>query len=186
MKHIITIIALLACAGFVSAQETAQTVSEDSVATVSIQQAHRFGYLSYSEAMKSMPEYEHALKSIEDLKITYDQELTRSEKEFSKKFAEYLDGQKTFPENIMLKRQKELQQLMDQSIQFKNEAQELLAKAEAELMAPIKERLSAAIQSVGYENKYAYILNTDANAYPYISNEGEDCTEQVLVKLGVK
>lgn len=186
MKQLYTLVALFACAGCLSAQETALAVSEDSVVQQVITLAPRYGYISYSEVMKAMPEYAQAMKSIEDLKITYDKELERAEKDFSKKFTEYLDGQKTFPENIMLKRQKELQQLMDQSIQFRKEAQELLAKAEKELMTPITERLSAAIQSVGFENKYAYILNTDANAYPYISDEAEDCTEKVLSKLGVK
>lgn len=186
MKHILTIIALSACANIVSAQETALSVSTDSIAPQVVYQSRPYGYFSYNDVMKSMPEYDQAMKSIDELKVSYDKELERSEKDFSKKYAEYLDGQKSFPENIMLKRQKELQQLMDQSIQFKKEAQELLVKAEKELMAPIHERLRAAIQSVGYENKYAYILNTDSNAYPYIGDEAVNCTDLIQNKLGVK
>ena len=114
--------------------------------------------------------------------------MTRAEQDFSKKFAEYIDGQKTFPENIMLKRQKELQQLMEQSMQFKKEAQELLTKAEADLMEPVNARLKEAIAEVGKKRNYAYVLNTDANAYPYISGEGEaeNCTDAVLIQLGIK
>lgn len=186
MKQILTIVALFACAGFVSAQETAPTFSTDSIAPTVVMQFRPFGYFSYTQVMKEMPEYAHAMASIDELKASYDKELERSEKDFSKKFAEYLEGQKTFPENIMLKRQKELQLLMDQSIQFKNEAKELLIKAENDLMQPIKERLAAAVQSVGYENKFAYILNTDSNAYPYVSDEAVDCTNAILEKLGVK
>lgn len=135
-----------------------------------------------------MPEYAQALKSLEELKKNYDQEMERAEQEFSKKFTEYIDGQKSFPENIMLKRQKELQLLMEQSLKFKKEAEELLTKAEAELMAPIHNTVKEAIKAVGKERGYAYVLNTDANAYPYISDggEAEDCTEAVLIQLGIK
>ncbi|MCQ2259050.1 MAG: OmpH family outer membrane protein [Bacteroidaceae bacterium] len=189
MRKIIAILALLSCAGTMSAQDTALPVSEPKTEAkeVIIQHQH-FGYLSFNEVMKAMPEYAQAIKSLEELKDAYDKELERSESDFSKKYAEYIDGQKSFPENIMLKRQKELQMLMDQSIQFKKEALELLAKSEEELMQPVTERLKEAIAEVGKANKYAFILNTDANAYPYISSEGEaeDCTDAVLTKLGIK
>ena len=213
MKKAIILIALCSCVGFVSAQDTPllnrENFSEinmednkdavlstdssmadfdDSNPQQIVIQPQHFGYLSYNDVMKAMPEYEQAMKSIEELKATYDQEMTRAEQEFSKKFAEYVDGQKSFPENIMLKRQKELQQLMEQSMQFKKEAQELLTNAEAELLAPVNEKLQEAINAVGKTRKYAYVLNTDANAYPYISDDGEaeNCTDAVLSQLGIK
>lgn len=187
MKKILTLIALCSCATFMLAQDTVLSVSAPTPQQVVIQPQH-FGYLSYEDVLHAMPEYAQAMKSLEDLKKTYEQEMTRAEQEFSKKFTEYLDGQKSFPENIMLKRQKELQQLMDQSIQFKQEAQELLTKAEAELMSPVRTRLDEAIQAVGKKRNYAYVLNTDANAYPYISGDGEaeNCTDAVLTQLGIK
>ena len=213
MKKAIILIALCSCVGFVSAQDTSLlqrknfseinmedykdvALSTDSSMVdfnksnpqqVVIQPQH-FGYLSYNDVLKAMPEYEQAMKGIAELKATYDQEMTRAEQEFSKKFAEYVDGQKSFPENIMLKRQKELQQLMEQSMQFKKEAQELLTNAEAELLAPVNEKLQNAIKAVGKQRNYAYVLNTDANAYPYISDSGEaeNCTDAVLTQLGIK
>lgn len=149
----------------------------------SIASVAKFGFLSYNEAMKAMPEYVQAQNSLEKLKIYYDQEMERAEDEFSKKFSEYIDGYKSFPENIMLKRQKELQQLMEQSMAFKKEAQDLLTKSEKELMEPINAKLKEAIKTVGKEHKFSYILNTDANAYPFINTdegEGIDVTDEVI------
>ena len=200
MKYIYIFIALFSCAGFLSAQDTSLPERESNMDAVSspdlstaennldaIIQSLHFGYLSYSEVMKAMPEYQQALQSLAELKESYDEEMTRAEQDFSKKFAEYVDGQKSFPENIMLKRQKELQQLMEQSLQFKNEAQELLTKAEAELMEPIHTKLKEAIVAVGKSHNYIYVLNTDNNAHPYL-NQGiaEDCTSAVLKELGIK
>ena len=184
MKKILTFIALFACAGIIAAQETVLS-SSDTPQQVLIQPQH-FGYLSYNDVLHAMPQYQQAMKSLEELKNTYDQEMERSEQEFSKKFTEYLDGQRTFPENIMLKCQKELQQLMDQSLQFRKEAQELLTKAEEELMEPVHALLKEAIDAVGKNRNYAYVLNTDVNAYPYISGDGENCTDMVLTQLGIK
>ena len=179
---------MFSCAGILSAQETMSAVTTTETPQQVIIQPQHFGYLSYNDVLHAMPEYAQAMKSLEELKATYDQEMSRAEQEFSKKFTEYLDGQKSFPENIMLKRQKELQQLMEQSMQFKKEAQELLTKAEGELMAPIHARLKEAIHAVGNSRNYAYVLNTDANAYPFISGggEAENCTDAVLTKLGIK
>lgn len=146
-------------------------------------QNHQFGFLSYKEVMKAMPEYTQAQNSLEKLKQYYDQEMERAEQEFSKKFSEFIDGYKSFPENIMLKRQKELQQLMEQSLKFKDEAQQLLNKSEQELMKPVYERLNNAIKRIGTERNYSYILNTDANAYPFINTQngqGEDITDAVI------
>lgn len=185
MKNILILIVLFSCAGLLSAQETAPSVSDGTIQQPVFQ--HRpFGYLSWNDVLRAMPEYAQAQKSLEDLKKTCDGEMERAEQEFSKKFAEYIDGQKTFPENIMLKRQKELQLLMDQSLQFKKEAMEMLQKAEEEIMNPLNAKLQDAIIAVGKKRNFAYVLNTDSNAYPYIGEDGEDCTDAVLIQLGVK
>ncbi len=141
----------------------------------------RFGYLSYTEALKSMADYAVAQKSLESLKASFDKELKYSENEFSKQYGEYIDGMKSFPENILLKRQKALQQLMEQSLSFREESRRLLSKAEEELMQPVSQKLREAIANVAKERGLAFVLNTDNNAAPYISTDlGEDITAGVI------
>lgn len=142
-----------------------------------------FGYLSYNAVLKSMPQYKEVQNKLQTLKNEYDKEMTRAEDNFSKQFAEYLDGQKSFSENILLKRQKELQVLMEQSLQFKEEAKKLLAKAEAESMAPVYDKLNEAIKKVGENRKLDYIINTDNNNCPFINkSKGEDVTQLVIAE----
>lgn len=168
----------------ISAEAALQVAPEARPAAV----PQRFGYLSYNEILKVMPEYSQAMKNLEDLKASYDGEMTRAEQEFSKKYAEYIDGQASFTENIMLKRQKELQQLMEQSLAFKKEAQQLLIKAENDVMAPLHRRLKDAIAKAATNRNCAYVLNTDNNSYPFINpnSESEDITNYVLMQLGLK
>lgn len=167
------------------ASTPAQTDAQPQNAAEAIHQTvpATFGYLSYNEVIKQMPEYTQAQSSIEKLKTYYDQEMDRAEQEFTKKFSEYIEGFRSFPENIMLKRQKELQSLMEQSMKFKSEAQQLLTKSEDELMAPINTRLREAIKTVGKQLHLSYILNTDNNTYPFINTDegqGINVTEEVL------
>lgn len=158
------------------------TQAEEVMATL-----NRFGYLSYNEALRSMPSYEKAQKSLQELRKQYADELSRSEKEFSKQYAEYVDGQKSFPDNILLKRQKELQQLMEQGLEFKAEAKRLLEKAESELMQPVHQELKAVLARIGKNRGYAYILNTDNNACPFVNGElGDDITADVIAEVTKK
>lgn len=182
-----TVFATTMCVAQTESEPSPEVLSDNPVTTVTtvttVKEQH-FGYLSYSEALKAMPGYEEAQKSIEALKADYDKELERAEQEFTKKFNEFVDGQKSFPENILLKRQKELQVLMEQSIQFKNESQRLLTKAENELMQPIVDKLNAILQKIGTERNYDYILNTDSNAYPFVNvNRGDDIMEFVISNI---
>lgn len=143
-----------------------------------------FGYLSYFKVLQSTEEYSQIQNEIQQLKDESQREMTRASENFSKQFAEYIDGQKTFSENIMMKRQKELQQLMNQSLQYRDEARKLIERAEKELMQPLYDKLNNAIQIIGAENDFEYILNTDNNSYPFINTEkGEDITEKVLILI---
>ena len=146
-----------------------------------------FGYLNYDEVLKQMPEFAEAQQNVSVLKTKYDQEANRSEEEFQRKFSEFLQGQKDFPENILLKRQAELQTLMETGLSFRQEARRLLMKAEKELMAGVQDRLNEAIRMVGEESGYAYVINTAGNACPYINPAlGEDVTLAVLRRLGIE
>ena len=52
-------------------------------------------------------------------------------------------------EPIKQKRQADLQSLLDRNTQFRNESMRLLKQAEQDALAPVKQKLNKAIQSVG-------------------------------------
>ncbi|MDD7100817.1 MAG: OmpH family outer membrane protein [Bacteroidaceae bacterium] len=136
-----------------------------------------FGYLSYDKILHGMADYVVAQERIKNIHEQYNKEAEYNEDKFFKMYAEYIQGQKTFPEEIMLKRQKELQVAMEQGISFRKDAEKLLRDTEAELLKPLKEKLNSAIAVVAKERKLAFVANTDANAYPYINpSDGIDIT----------
>ncbi len=144
----------------------------------------RFGYFSFDNVLKSMPDYVMAQRSIDDLRQKYDAEMKRAEDEFNSKYEEFLDVQKDLVPAILRKRQAELQEMMQKNINFKNESQRLLKQAEADAFAPVKNKLYNALTKVGQAQGYAFILNTDGYACPYVNPEmGEDATELIKEAL---
>ena len=119
--------------------------------------------------------------------MKYDAELKRAEEEFNSKYEEFLEVQKDLVPAILRKRQAELQEMMQKNINFKNESQRLLQQAETDAFAPVKVKLNEALTKVGQAQGYAFILNTDGNACPYVNPEmGENATEFVKEALNAK
>lgn len=144
----------------------------------------RFGYFSYEAVLTSMPDYALAQRGVEDLRLKYDAELKRAEDEFNSKYEEFLDAQRDLVPTILRKRQAELQEMMQKNINFKKESQRLLQQAETEAYAPVKAKLNEAVAKVGQTKGYAFILNTDNNACPFVNPEmGEDATEAIKAEI---
>ena len=165
-------------------QEQAQQVQEQAQQVQLQAPVLKFGYLSYKGVLESMPQYILMRNDMEQLRSKYEAEQKRVENDFNTKYEEFLDGQASFPKTILQKRQSELQEMLDKNIAFKKESQKLLAKAEAEALAPLKAQLAEALARIGQERGYAFILNTDINATPWINVDlGEDINEAVKEAL---
>ena len=144
----------------------------------------KFGYLSYATALQAMPEYAAMQNSMAELREKYEAEQKRVENDFNKKYEEFLDGQKSFPKTILQKRQSELQEMLDKNVAFKKESQRLLKQAEEDAMAPIQARLATALDTIGKERGFAFIVNTDEKATLWLNPSlGEDITATVIEQL---
>ena len=144
----------------------------------------KFGFLSYTAALQSMSDYAIVESQMKELEAQYAAEQKRVEDEFNKKYEEFLDGQRDFPQTILQKRQTELQELLDKNIAFKKEGQRLIAEAREKAMQPLKTRLADALARVGSSRGLAFILNTDVNAVPWMNiTMGEDVTQAVIQSL---
>lgn len=144
----------------------------------------RFGYLSYDSALAAMPDYALVKQQLADLRQAYDAEMKRVEEEFNRKYEDFLEGQKDFPRTILLKRQTELQEMLQRNLQFKHEGLRELEQCEREMIAPLRSQLNEAIAKVAREKKLALVINTDANACPFIEpSMGEDVTADVMQEV---
>lgn len=140
-----------------------------------------FGYFSYDSVLTSMDDYSIVSAQLTQLKAQYDAEAKRVEDEFNTKYEAFLSEQKDLAPVILQKRQSELQDLMEKNIAFKKEAGRLLAAAENDALAPLRGRINEALQTIGYERGYQFVINTDADACPYINPDyGEDIEAELI------
>ena len=181
MKKVLLLI--FACLALTAqAQKEEETAKCDTPAAAAAQL--KIGLVSYSQALQAMPGYALTQQRLAELRAQYDKELKRVEDEFNRKYEEFLDGQKEFPKTILMKRQTELKELMERNVAFKANSLRELADAEVAAMKPLKEQLNRVLAEVAKEHGFVLILNTDADACPYIDpTMGEDAMPMVIERL---
>ena len=143
------------------------------------------GHLSYDSILAAMPGHLLVEERQAELREAFEAELKRVAEDFNSKYESFLEGMKDFPRTILLKRQRELQQLLQQNLEFKREAQKELEQALDDALAPLRTQLDDAIATVAREKGLAIVVNTDSHACPFIDPDmGVDMTEAVMDLLG--
>lgn len=147
----------------------------------------RFGYTSYMEIVKALPEYSLVEAHLDELQAKYEAEIERSDREFNQKYTDFIESQSQFPDNIRIKRHKELQELMEVSMEFKAEVNRAMREARKEMMKPLHEKVDEAVMKVCVDGGYDYILNTDNHTFIAINPQnGTNVTAQVKKELNIK
>ena len=123
-----------------------------------VAQQAKIGYFSYKAILEDMPDYVTAMLGVETLRKQYDEELKAASDEFNEKYELFLDQQSMLDEPIKQKRQADLQSLLDRNTQFRNESMRLLRQAEQDALAPVKQKLNKAIQSVYHQRPMSQIM----------------------------
>lgn len=141
----------------------------------------RFGYLNYSEVVQQVPQYKEAQKHYDELLKRCEQELVRNEEELTRNYVSFLDGQREFPELILRKRQKDLQDLVDRSIVFRDQVKKWLIQAHDSLFAPVNAIVDNAIARVCMHNELAYVIDIEKAGYLFVNPAmGYDVTTAVV------
>jgi len=163
-------------------KKTILTLTLFLVATITaMAQDVKVGYFSYKAVLQSMPAYSVTVANMDKLRQQYADELNAAQKEFNEKYELFLDQQASLAESIRQKRQADLQALLERNEQFKKESERLMAQAEKEAMAPLHDKVNAAVKKAGEQGGYIIIVNTDSEACPYIAPAmSEDVTATLL------
>ncbi len=151
-------------------------------------QTMKFGHMNSTEVITAMPDYTKAMDELRALQKKYTDDLQRTNEEFTKKYQELqLAVQKdSLPQNILERRQKELEDMAQRQQQYQQEAQQAMEKAENDKMMPIYQKLDNAIKAVGAAENAIYIFDIARTAIPYIGTQSVDLTAKVKTQLGIK
>lgn len=141
----------------------------------------KFGYFSYSKVLESVPMYKDATEEYNALRERCNNEITHNEEELTRHYVAFLNGQHDFPEPILRRRQNELQQMIDNSVAFRDQLKVWLAEVRDSLYHPCHAVVDDALKRVCGVQSLAYAIDTDEGVYRYINPEmGIDITALLI------
>lgn len=149
--------------------------------------AQKVGYINTEKILEAIPAYTSAQKQLESLSTRYQQEI---EAEYSKIETMYnnYQSQKAYlsvqarqqKENEIISREASVKELQERY--FGQDG--YMQKKSEELLAPIKERVDAAVKRVAVEGKYMIILDIASIQGVAYTDPVYDLSSEVIRNLG--
>lgn len=144
----------------------------------------KIAYLNAQEIFAQMPEMADARNKLAEKETTIQKQVEAIYNEYMQKANEFSQTPtEELTDAIILDRKKQLDQLEERYQSFVQTSQANFEKERDSMIAPIQEKLMKAIQQVGDENGYAYIL--DRAAMLYVNPSATDVSAKVKAKLGM-
>jgi len=150
----------------------------------------KIGYTNVDYIIGKLPESKVMQNQLEVTKAQLDKALGETYKEAQEKYEAYQKNGANMTDVIRADKEKELQNLQTRIQEMQNNAQTSLQTKQQQLLEPILTKVNNAIQEVGKESGFLYILNMDAGAGTtpiilFAASEENNATNLILRKLGV-
>jgi outer membrane protein len=150
----------------------------------------KIGYTNVDYIIGKLPESKVMQNQLEVTKAQLDKALGETYKEAQEKYEAYQKNGANMTDVIRADKEKELQNLQTRIQEMQNNAQTSLQTKQQQLLEPILTKVNNAIQEVGKESGFLYILNMDAGAGStpiilFAASEENNATPLILRKLGV-
>lgn len=148
-------------------------------------QSLKIGHVDSASIMEIMPERTKAEQDLQTYATELQKEVEAMYVEYQSKAQDYQANEATMSNLIRQSKQKEIADLETRITEFQNSAQYAMQNKEVELLTPIIEKVQNAVNAVGQEKGFTYILDKSAGAVVYIGVDAIDITADVKAKLGL-
>ena len=149
-------------------------------------QTVKIAHVNTTEVMNAMPDKAKAEKSLENYYNELQEQLKVMYNEYTSKLQDYQSNAETMSNLVKQSKEKELVDLESRITAFQANAENEFEAKRAELLQPLLEKIQNAINSVGKEKGYTYILDVATGTTVYIGSDAVDVTKDVKAKLGIK
>ena len=148
-------------------------------------QSFKTGHINRDDIIMAMPDYDTAMKSYN----AFGQELTNAlelmQVELNNKYDQFTKEEKNLTDLVKSNRAQEITDMQTRISNFQQQAQVQLQEKQAELLNPIVEKATNAINAVAKEGGYVYIY--DVRTLVYVDTvKSTDIAPLVKSKLGIK
>lgn len=152
----------------------------------SAQSTLKIGLVNTNEIIQAMPETADAQKKLAENSKKYEDEYAKLQEEFKRMYDDFNNMPETELPAIKERKAKELQDYQTKIQSFLQSAEQDMQRQQAELMAPISQKIKDAVESVGKEGGYSLIENYTPDLHLFYTAPVSDITPQVKAKLGLK
>jgi outer membrane protein len=155
-------------------------------ATATSVQAQKIGHLNSGNMLEKMPDVLVADSVLVLYRKSLSDQIELLQKMFEPRAKQFIQDRKE-GKLSPAEEKRQGEQLSKEEEQIRREAQDAEQKINAKrqtLLQPIIEKINKAIQAVGKENKYDYIMDTASGSMLFVT-ESEDVAPLVKKKLGL-
>ena len=149
-------------------------------------QTIKMGIVDFNAIIGVMPEYTAAQNQLKEVSDKYEAEFLKLNEEMKRLYTEYQNMSESELPAIKERKTRELSDYQQKIDQFQQNAMTDLQNMERDLMGPIQQKVSQAVESVGREGSYSLIQLYNPALTLYYAAPVEDVTPAVKAKLGVK
>jgi len=153
------------------------------VAPLGVYAQDKLAYINTQEVFALMPE----LKEVESKLATKQEEirkvLAEIEAEYQALQEKFRTSSEELSEAVLLDRQKQLQDIQERFETYAQTSDKEFSDMRQQLLTPLQQKMQKAIQEVGAENGFTYII--ELGVIPYVSTSAVDAGKLVKTKLGI-
>ena len=144
--------------------------------------AQKIGHVDFDSIVRLLPNYDSVRAVSEKFGKSLDKEYQDMYAELDKKIKEYKDNEKIWTEFMLGMKKKDIEALQQNIQEFPQNAQNEMAKKNAELLGPLEKKAKSLIELVAKEGKYTYVMDSGAGIL-IISPPGDDLLPMVKAKI---
>ena len=140
----------------------------------------KIGHINFEELMQALPEKDSVRavfdKETKELQASYQELMTV----YNRLNDEYQKGLETYSPAVRKMKEDELDDKKKRMAEFEKNANETLEKRNNELLQPLISKVSRAIEKVGEEGSFTYILDISKGTVVYLSKDSQNLDPLVL------
>ncbi|GAB1418303.1 OmpH family outer membrane protein [Bacteroidales bacterium] len=149
-------------------------------------QTLKIGYIDSNAIMNIMPEKAEVEKKLKDFEAQLEGELRAMMTEYQTKITDYQNNLATMSNLIKQSKEKEITDLQGRIQEFQQNADQEFGEKRVELLSPVIDKVKKAIDDVGKEYNYTYIIDSATGVLLHVGSDADDVTKLVKTKLGLK
>ncbi|MBR1426226.1 MAG: OmpH family outer membrane protein [Paludibacteraceae bacterium] len=146
--------------------------------------AQKIGHINTQELFAAMPEVARVRAQMDTIQSQYETTLLSMQEEFQRKYQDYQQNAATMPDAVKSIREQELQEMQQRIQTFLQTAEQDIQKKQQELLVPVHEKMTKAIQTVGAKQGFTYVF--DSAAMVYIAPDATNLMSEVKKELKIQ